>query len=935
MSFKNKPLSWLITSILAGSCASVVAAEVIEGAVSYENGSTYAVGTVVEHNGNYYRCEGAFAAYCGNSAYEPGNANGFWQTGAWTLVGPVPSESNAPEGEELSVMTEIDFYHGEIWGTTSSVEYVFAADLAEMVITYPANSIADITHAWGADASIERTGSSDIITLTKKADITYEVTQVGFNLVLQDGGEFRSLAAISAVLNGESVQVKNNGVKAGAVAVETSPVPGFDPFPKTIDDRVVTHYRSNKATHKTFKNPTYTDETGKEQEYLLGGYYTDWGVYSPTAYTPNELPVNNMNFIQVSFAAICSEGDASNWFGNESATIEAKPKIAELCADKPTGTMIIPDHWAHYGKPDMNLPEWKREWNQTAYHVLDYARFTPNPFASTPTKEFYNVGEVALREQGGFDYAWGLKNDLSHMERVLNRNGKNFDMYLSIGGWTLSDPFPVIAANPSYRATFINSVVNYLRLNEHITGIDLDWEFVGVDGAKSGIMSDRDTNNHTKLVYELRRALDALGSQRGVAYQLSSAMGTAPKHLAKVNWQPVTIDGVDYPGIGDMLDHIFMMSYDYYGAWDNTVGHHTALYTNGELEGHSIDSAVQYLKQQGINSRKLIIGYAGYGRLWANVSPSEYNTSGQYAFPTQAEGHSPGDIGTLEAANVAWRHIKATAFDEQGNLKAGYEFIRDEQAKAEYLVATNPDDNSKNVIVTLDTPWSVQKKAEYVVAQKLGGMFTWALDNDDGDLLNAANSGLGAAKLYDDMRPTARENSLILYRSKEAEFCSNPHTKLAYANEVLTDYVLNFLTLGVSGLSQTIEAGINAFIDAVTVDNKTVLELSDEEWQMYFDVIRGLETANGQPIDESKLSKEYVTKLADSVLEAGAGAAADALLTSTPLLLDLGISIGSDFVLDFIIPANGDYCDRITRDTLDPWQQLSKDHPELKHNFGY
>ena len=51
-----------------------------------------------------------------------------------------------------------------------------------------------------------------------------------------------------------------------------------------------------------------------------------------------------------------------------------------------------------------------------------------------------------------------------------------------------------------------------------------------------------------------------------------------------------------------MLDNIFLMSYDYYGAWDTKVGHQTALYTNGEIEGYSIDSAVQYLKNIGVNS---------------------------------------------------------------------------------------------------------------------------------------------------------------------------------------------------------------------------------------------------------------------------------------------------------------------------------------------
>lgn len=940
MKFQTRYLSRLIKVSLFGLSFSALANQVIPEATPYQDGSSYSINDVVEHNGFYYRCEGAFWQFCGNSAYEPGNANGFWATGAWTQIGPVPQDEDDADSPEN--IPEVAFYHGITWNNdkTSSVEYVFSQDLDTLTIVYPPNVIAEVRDVWqSGEMSFERREEGDVVTLRKNPTTPFAVTQMGYTLELVSGHDFRSLSTVSSELNGKQVKVLNHGIKADAVAAPSQMVAGFDPFPKTVDEEVVTRYFASKATHKTFKRPTYTDDSGQQQEYLIGGYYTDWGVYPATAYTPNLLPVNNLNFIQVSFAAICGEGDASNWFGNESATPEARPKIAELCVGKPTGTMIIPDHFAHYGKADMNLPEWERNWNKPAYHVPGYIRHLLNPFTDLPAKEFFNVGEKQLIQQEGYDYAWGLKNDFSHYDRILNRHGKNFDMYLSIGGWTLSDPFPVIAANPGYTQTFVNSVINYLVLNPHISGIDIDWEFVGVDGAKAGAMGARDTNNFTKFIYSLRQALDQLGSLVGRDYQLSAALGTAPKHLTKVNWTATTIDGKSYPGIGEMLDHLFLMSYDYYGAWDTKVGHHTALHTNGDLVGHSVDSAVQYLKGQGINSRKIVIGYAGYGRLWANAKPSADNESGAYAFPNQAQAQYPGQIGTVEAANVAWRHIKATAYDNSGELKPNYRFVRDETAKAEFLIATNPEDESKNIVVTLDTPWSVEQKAKYVVDQKLGGMFTWALDNDNGDLLNAAHLGLGSTKISDSMIPTARQSSLLLYRSKEAEYCSNPNVKAQYALNQIARIAGDFFTFGAISFVEGIQTGLNLISQSIA-DNKSLDELTDAEWEEYFDFLRGLQMKDGSPtgLDESKLSKTEIFKIYKDLKKPVSSIKAAALMSKTTFL-KLGFSAASDFVADGIFDLigieQGNYCDRITRDTLNPWTKMGEDFPILKENFGY
>lgn len=49
------------------------------------------------------------------------------------------------------------------------------------------------------------------------------------------------------------------------------------------------------------------------------------------------------------------------------------------------------------------------------------------------------------------------------------------EIYPSLGGWSLSDPFPVMAANDEARLNFVNNCVNLI--NEYgFDGIDIDWE---------------------------------------------------------------------------------------------------------------------------------------------------------------------------------------------------------------------------------------------------------------------------------------------------------------------------------------------------------------------------------------------------------------------------------------------------------------------------
>lgn len=49
------------------------------------------------------------------------------------------------------------------------------------------------------------------------------------------------------------------------------------------------------------------------------------------------------------------------------------------------------------------------------------------------------------------------------------------EVYPSLGGWSLSDPFPAMAANPKARENFARQCVELIK-SYNFDGIDIDWE---------------------------------------------------------------------------------------------------------------------------------------------------------------------------------------------------------------------------------------------------------------------------------------------------------------------------------------------------------------------------------------------------------------------------------------------------------------------------
>lgn len=299
----------------------------------------------------------------------------------------------------------------------------------------------------------------------------------------------------------------------------------------------------------------------------------------------------------------------------------------------------------------------------------------------------------------------------------------------SVGGWTLSDPFYYLD-NAANRKVFVDSVIEFLKAYTFFDGVDIDWEYPGGGGANGSLGKDTDGQAYVDLMSDLRTALDVLENETGREYQVTSAVGAAPAKIAKV----------DYSKASQYMDYIFAMTYDYYGAWSGELGHHAGLYPGAHAihEGFSGDESVNNLLAAGVPADKLVLGVAMYARGWKGVnnlsSQSPFSGKGNGAI-TLNSGNGHWEAGVIDYFRVVNEMLGG---DPNGPGVNGWSAGYDETAKAPYVWKA-----STGELVTYENGKSAKTKAEYVRQRGLAGTFSWEIDADNGDILNAMHEGYG------------------------------------------------------------------------------------------------------------------------------------------------------------------------------------------------
>ncbi|MGY3572470.1 glycosyl hydrolase family 18 protein [Vibrio paucivorans] len=443
-------------------------------------------------------------------------------------------------------------------------------------------------------------------------------------------------------------------------------------------------------------NKTYNTDPNT----VVGTYFVEWGIYG-REYTVDNIPADNLTHILYGFIPICGPNESVKSVGGNSFNA-----LQTACQGVNDYEVVIHDPWAAFQK-------------------------------SFP--------------QAGHEYSTPIKGNYAMLMALKQRN-PDLKIIPSIGGWTLSDPFFDFTTKAN-RDTFVASVKKFLKTWKFYDGVDIDWEFPGGGGAAADLGDPvNDGPAYIALMAELRAMLDDLQAETGRTYELTSAIGVGYDK----------IEDVDYADAVQYMDYIFAMTYDFYGGWNNVPGHQTALYCGtfmrpGQCDGsgldengeqykgpaYTTDNGIQLLLAQGVPANKLVVGTAMYGRGWEGVTPDTLTDPNDPMTGT-GTGKLKGSTaqGVWEDGVIDYKGIKSYMLGDAHTGINGFEYGYDDQAKAPWVW-----NRTTGQLITFDDKHSVQAKGEYVRSLGLAGLFSWEIDADNGDILNAMHESLSGGPI--------------------------------------------------------------------------------------------------------------------------------------------------------------------------------------------
>jgi chitinase len=420
-------------------------------------------------------------------------------------------------------------------------------------------------------------------------------------------------------------------------------------------------------------------------------FFANWDRYA-RGYFVNQIPADKLNVIDYAFAF---------------------PSAA--------GTCVLSDQWSDY-----EAPTW------SGANSVDGVADDP----SNPNQHVF----------GNFNQLMKLK--AAH---------PNLRVEISIGGWTGSKYFSDVAATAASRQAFVSSCLDlFIRGNlPHdpstiwppqsggvgviaglFDGINVDWEYPGVDPGNGADHSPADVHNATLLLQEFRRQLDELGAVSGTHYTLTVDIPGGNVHSTG-SWE--------LPQVARTVDWIDLMTFDFHGSWDPITDFNSPLgFDPAEpaVGGGAIQwtwntaGSVAYFLLNGVPASKLVLGIPFYGKEYVGVGAANhglYQPHGAAPANDSPTFHDLVDTGLADANLVP---IGPTAVRGDGTAVNGFTRYYDAFAAAPWLY--NPTLNGGTFVSYVD-PRAVAQRIALVSALGLRGAFAWEVSNDDNanDLVDA------------------------------------------------------------------------------------------------------------------------------------------------------------------------------------------------------
>ncbi|KAI5457374.1 glycoside hydrolase superfamily [Mariannaea sp. PMI_226] len=297
---------------------------------------------------------------------------------------------------------------------------------------------------------------------------------------------------------------------------------------------------------------------------------------------------------------------------------------------------------------------------------------------------------------------------------ALKQKQVDLEVWIAIGGWAMNDPGPYrtafsdLAKSESAQNEFFDSLITFLRRYD-FDGVDLDWEYPVADD-RGGIKEDFD--NYVKFLSRLRDRLNASGKQYGVTLTLPASY-----------WY---LKGFDIVGMEKYVDWFNVMTYDIHGVWDATIDS-LGPYARAHTNLTEIQLALELLWRNNINPERVNLGLGFYGRSFTMKDPSCMKAGCEFSDGAKG-GKCTGTAGVLSAAEI------------EAIIKNGATVTLDEAAAVKIVTWDT------NQWVSWDDAETLKMKVDFANERCLGGTMIWAIDLDDGTLINSLGQGMGRKK---------------------------------------------------------------------------------------------------------------------------------------------------------------------------------------------
>ena len=362
-------------------------------------------------------------------------------------------------------------------------------------------------------------------------------------------------------------------------------------------------------------------------------------------------------------------------------------------------------------------------------------------------------GNITKNEVWNYQTPYKAWDGKGNLQKILDKNG---EVYLSIGGWSGSVQLMKALNSKAeeqqknlhdFAYKFLPAALPDNAYNEKqwgvfppfnpsssdaksmkIKGFDIDFEPYSNDWTQ---MSSSEIENY-------------------VSYIVNAAKAEVGKITITVSGHPNIVKVLGADNINMLLksvDIINLMTYDYHGAFDSPgqTNCHSPLFCNpNQPKKEAVDSilnihsSVKAWLDAGVDSKKLVIGAAAYGREVANVKADSVEDSLFKEF-NDPNGKTPlYNNNNLDSDLSTGKSIKERINDKQLQEK----FNKDSGCAYAF-------DSSKKVFVSYDNIDSVTQKTCYAIHQNLGGIMFWDLGGDkENELINHAIAVKGNPDKY-------------------------------------------------------------------------------------------------------------------------------------------------------------------------------------------